>query len=153
MIEQLYQAHYQRLLRFCISLTKSTAQAEDIVQEAFLRALAHADTLQEMPEAKCLAWLYKAAKNLFIDQVRRAAKAPVPVSEGFFDPDLSAMHVAQCLNQLPESERSLFSLRYFQGFNATELGVMFDLPASTVRARLSSARKTLQQLMESERKL
>ncbi len=73
MIELLYKAQYQRLLRFCTSLTKSPAQAEDIVQEAFLRALAHADTLCEMSEAKCLAWLYRTAKNLFIDQVRCAA--------------------------------------------------------------------------------
>ncbi len=151
MIELLYKAQYQRLLRFCTSLTKSPAQAEDIVQEAFLRALAHADTLNEVSEAKCLAWLYRTAKNLFIDQVRRAAKALPDASEGFFEPDLSTMQVAMWINQLPESERTLFSLRYFQGFNATELGEMFNLPSSTVRARLMSARKSIQKLIHNER--
>ena len=147
MIEQLYTAHYQKLLRFCITLTGSPAQAEDIVQEAFLRALAHADTLQEMPEAKCLSWLFKTARNLFLDQARRASKAPREAAESIFEPDLGTVHVAQWLAQLPETERALFSLRYFQGYNATELGEMFGLTSSAVRARLLSARKTLQQLI------
>ncbi len=147
MIEQLYRQHYQRLLRFCASLTKSPAMAEDIVQEAFLRALGHADLLQDLSEPKRLSWLYKTARNLFIDQARRLAKLPKPESEGIFEADLSAVHVAGMINRLPESERALFSLRYFHGYNATELGEMFDLPSSTVRARLMSARKALQQLI------
>jgi DNA-directed RNA polymerase specialized sigma24 family protein len=76
MIEQLYRQHYRQLLRFCISLTINPAFAEDIVQDAFMRAMAHADLLQDLPEPKCLAWLYKTVRNLFIDQVRRLAKAP-----------------------------------------------------------------------------
>jgi RNA polymerase sigma-70 factor (ECF subfamily) len=67
-----------------------------------------------------------------------------------FEANLSTVHVAQMLSRLPESERALFSLRYFQGFNATELGEMFGLPSSTVRARLLSARKILQQLLKDE---
>jgi RNA polymerase sigma-70 factor (ECF subfamily) len=112
--------------------------------------MAHADLLQDLPEPKCLAWLYKTARNLFIDQARRLAKAPKDESEGLFEADLSTVHVAQMLSRLPECERALFSLRYFQGFNATELGEMFDLPSSTVRARLLSARKHLQQIMKYE---
>lgn len=150
MIEQLYKAHYQRLLRFCASLSQSQAQAEDIVQEAFLRALAHADILSEMTEVKCLSWLYRTAKNLYIDQVRRAAKAPKSADQAAYEPDFGTIHVAQWLNMLPDSERALFSLRYFQGYNATELGDMFDLPPSTVRARLLSARRTLVQSLKNE---
>lgn len=150
MIEQLYRQHYQQLLRFCISLTKNPAFAEDIVQDAFMRALAHADLLAELPDAKCLSWLYRTARNLFIDQVRRLTHAPKDEPEGLFEADLSTVHVAQMLGRLPESERGLFSLRYFHGYNATELGEMFDLPSSTVRARLLSARKNLQKLLKEE---
>ncbi len=147
MFEQLYRQHYQQLLRFCVSMTKNPALAEDIVQDAFMRALAHADLLQDLSEPKCLSWLYKTARNLFIDQARRLKKLPKDESEGIFEADLSVVHVAGMINRLPESERTLFSLRYFHGYNATELGEMFDLPPSTVRARLMSARKTLQQLI------
>ena len=148
MIEQLYRQHYQKLLRYCVTLTHSQALAEDIVQDAFMRALANAHILNEMPEAKCLGWLYTTARNLYIDHARRMKKAPAPETEGIFESDLSIVHVIQWLDKLPDSERALFSLRYFQGFNATELGEMFNLPPSTVRARLLSARKTLQTLIQ-----
>jgi len=57
--------------------------------------------------------------------------------------DLSEVIVMQLLNQLPDEERTLFLMRYMQGYNSTELGEMFDLPPSTVRARLLSARKKI----------
>ena len=148
MIEQLYGQHYQRLLRYCVSLTHHRAFAEDIVQDAFMRALANADLLNEMPEPKSLAWLYKTARNIFIDQARRLARAPREDSGAMFEADLSAVHVAQMIHRLPDSEKALFTLRYFQGYNATELGEMFGLPSSTVRARLKSARKSLQKWVQ-----
>ncbi len=48
----------------------------------------------------------------------------------------------ELLEKLPKEERVLFVLRYFEGYNSTELGEMFSLPPGTVRARLSSARKS-----------
>lgn len=152
MIETLYRDHYQRLLRYCLSLTHSLAFAEDIVQEAFLRALAHADVLIALPEAKCLAWLYKTARNLFIDQARRLAKAPRIASGEVFEADLTCVQAAQMMDLLPKQERDLSSLRYFRGYNATELGSMLGLPPSTVRARLMEARKRLKAHLQNEQK-
>ena len=57
--------------------------------------------------------------------------------------DFGQVAVGQLVDRLPESERALFALRYFEGYNATELGDLFDLPPSTVRARLASARKKM----------
>lgn len=148
MIELLYSRCYEPLVRFCLSLTHNRAISEDVVQDAFLRALANAPLLDEMPEAKCRAWLYKTARNIVIDRARRAAREPKAHPPEAFEADFGAVHVSQMVGMLPESERALFSLRYFQGYNATELGEMFDLPPATVRARLLNSRKRLKEMLE-----
>ena len=60
-----------------------------------------------------------------------------------FEEDLTGAAVGQLVSRLPETERALFSMRHFEGYNATELGELFHLPPSTVRARLASARRRL----------
>ena len=128
MVEELYTAFYDELLRYCASIARQQAAAEDLVQETYLRALGHLDSLEDLSRSQRRAWLYKTARNLYIDRVRKASRETA---------------VGQLVDRLPESERALFALRYFEGYNATELGDLFDLPPSTVRARLASARKKM----------
>ncbi len=140
MIERLYTIYYEELLRFCLSLSGQRQTAEDIVQDTYLRALGHLPLLEELSDAKCRAWLYRTAKNVFIDKVRRAKLEPEEAAEAFWEDDLSRVMVLQLCDQLPQEERQLFWLRYMEGYNSTELGARFHLPPSTIRARLASAR-------------
>jgi RNA polymerase sigma-70 factor (ECF subfamily) len=117
--------------------------AEDLVQDAFMRALENAHILNDLTKAQCRSWLYKTAKNLFIDRMRRINKEPIPQLELITEDDLSEVMVRQLCGQLPVEERELFWLRYMEGYNSSELGRIYDLPASTVRARLLSARKKI----------
>ncbi|NLN64912.1 MAG: sigma-70 family RNA polymerase sigma factor [Clostridiaceae bacterium] len=151
MVELLYSKYYSQLLCFCYSISRNSAFAEDVVQEAFLRALANADILNDLPEYKCRAWLYRTAKNIIIDNARRMAKCPEPEEEAFNEDDYSSVTVQMMCRQLPENERTLFHLRYFEGYNATELGEMFDMPSATIRSKLASARAKLRKMLnESE---
>ena len=143
MTDDLYAAYYGQIEAFACSLTRERAAAEDIAQETFLRAYANFETLEALGEAQRRSWLYRTAKNLFLDLVRRAKYAAEQEREETAEDDLSAFEVNALINRLPESERELFRLRYFLGYNASELGERFDLPPSTVRARLLSARKKL----------
>lgn len=142
-IHKLYAAHYNELTAYAFTLTKERGAAEDIVQETFLRALAQAG--EERPVNR--AWLYKTARNLFIDQCRRRSRETLPEEGALesipFEQDLTGPAAAQMIGLLPPSERTLFILRHFEGYNASELGEMFSLPSSTVRARLASARRRL----------
>lgn len=147
MIELLYSKYYSELLYYCTSLSNNHAVAEDVVQECFLRALSNLDVLNELNEQQCRAWLYKTAKNIFIDHVRRLAKQPQPQEESFSEDDYSRLAVEMICCHLPEEERSLFLLRYIEGYNSTELGEIFGLPPSTVRARLASARSRLRKIL------
>lgn len=56
--------------------------------------------------------------------------------------------MGQLIARLPESEKALFNMRYFEGYNSKELGEIFDLPPATVRSRLASAKRRLREWIE-----
>ena len=71
MIDELYIRHRPELLKYCCMICGSVGDAEDLLQETFLRALSNLDLLEELEEKQRRAWLYKVARNLFFDACRR----------------------------------------------------------------------------------
>lgn len=150
-LEDIYGAFYRDLLAYCQAMTRGKSDPEDLVQETYLRALRHWDDVEQLSRSQCRSWLYKTARNLYIDQLRKLSRetpeedklALVP-----FEEDLTQAAVLQLVDRLPDTERALFSMRYFEGYNARELGEIFELPAATVRSRLASARQRLRRWIE-----
>ncbi len=151
-INDLYGAFYKEMLTYCTALTKNRSTAEDLVQDAYVRAMTHWGDLYKLERSQCRAWLYKTARNLFIDQARRQARETPAEEEQLalasFEEDLSQAAVAQLVGQLPEGERAIFSLRYFEGYNSKELGEVFSLPPATIRSRLASAKRRLREWLK-----
>ena len=148
-VQDLYTKFYRDLLACCKAMTKSKASAEDLVQETFLKAFTHWDDVEDLSTGQCRAWLCKTARNLYIDQVRKQARE-TPAEEEIlalasFEEDLSQAAVAQLIARLPDAERALFTMRYFEGYNSKELGELFSLPPATVRSRLASAKRRLRE--------
>ncbi len=121
-------------------------QANDVVQEAFLRVIEHRD--RYTPERPFRPWLLAIVRNLSIDHLRRrrwhgeveqlaGATAPPVVND---DADLR-YRVALVLDDLPEKYRTLLSLRELDGVPAEELATRFNLDYNTTRWRLHQARK------------
>ena len=151
-LEELYGKFYKELLAYCTAMTKGGAAAEDLVQETCLRAMTHWGDLQDLSGGQRRSWFYKTARNLFIDQARKQSRE-TPMEEEYFplasfQEDLSKAAVAQLIARLPEGEKALFTMRYFEGYNSKELGELFALPAATVRSRLSSAKRRLREWIE-----
>ena len=146
MVGMLYGWFYQEILGFLLSLTRSRPQAEDLTQDTFLRAMAHADQLGDMDKAACRAWLYRTARNLFIDGTRRQKKEQelLPQPEAY-EQDFSRLLVQDALASLPQEDQAIFRLRYLEGYNASEVGELLGLPSATVRTRLSRARSKLKE--------
>ncbi|NLJ40950.1 MAG: RNA polymerase sigma factor [Clostridiales bacterium] len=152
MIDRLYKDYRNKLLWYCLNLSRNNPSiAEDIVQETFIKALENAHILNDLTDAQCRSWLYRAAKNNFIDRVRRAANAPKEEEPTFKEDDLSKIIVSQMCASLPDKERTLFWMRYIEGYTSKELGELFDLSPSTVRSRLSSARRKMSELYYREK--
>ncbi len=148
-VQDLYQKFYKELLTYCKAMTKNLASAEDLVQETCLRAFTHWEDVEDLSAGQCRSWLYKTARNLYIDQVRKQARETPTEEEQLalasFEEDLSQAAVAQLIGRLPEAERTLFILRYFEGYNSKELGELFDLHAANVRSRLASAKRRIRE--------
>lgn len=152
MWEEIYRANRIPLVRYCTGMCHDAAQAEDLVQETFLRALQNTALMEELGPNQRRSWLFTTARNLFCDKVRRATREeerteflnPEAVAEetGFCDVDLDQM-----LCCLPAKDRALVRMRYIEGYNATELGEIFNQPPATIRARLARARGLLRQYM------
>lgn len=151
-LEDIYGAFYRDLLVYCQAMTKSRPSAEDLVQETYLRALTHWEDVEALSRGQCRSWLYRTARNLYIDQLRKLSRETTEeedqLAQAPFEEDLTRAAVLQLVGRLPDAERALFSMRYFEGFNARELGELFELPAATVRSRLASARRRLRQWIE-----
>lgn len=152
-IETLYGDFYGELLRHCLIMTGGDmAGAEDLCQEAYMRALRHLDEFEDLGSGQQKAWLRKVARNCWIDSIRKRSRESYPGEEALelasFEEDFTKDEVGQLVNSLPTEERALFAMRYLEGYNATELGEIFGLPPGTVRSRLSSARKRLQKMLK-----
>ncbi|HZJ57800.1 MAG TPA: RNA polymerase sigma factor [Clostridia bacterium] len=152
MINKLYKNYRNKLLWYCLNLSRNNPSiAEDIVQETFMKALENTHILNDLTDAQCRSWLYRAAKNIFIDRVRRVANAPKIEEPLFKEDDLSKIIVSQLCAGLPDKERTLFWMRYIEGYTSRELGELFNLSPSTVRSRLSSARRKMSEIYYRER--
>lgn len=71
MITELYTVYRAELLRYCCMICGNVSDAEDLLQETFMRALSNLDLLEDLGEKERRAWLYKVARNLFYDACRR----------------------------------------------------------------------------------
>lgn len=146
-MEELYKTYWPGLLRYCVSLAGDLGTAEDLCQETFLRAMTHERDWRPLERIQRRAWLYKTAKRLFIDRVRKLSREVELQGEELLrmvkEEDYSKAAVQELIDRLPDNERGLFVMRYFEGYDSTELGELYDLPPATVRSRLASARKRI----------
>ena len=151
-VQDLYTKFRRELLTYCKAMTKNTSSAEDLVQETYLRAFTHWEDVEDLSTGQCRSWLYRTARNVYIDQIRKQARETPAEEETLalasFEEDLTQAAVAQLIARLPDGERVLFNLRYFEGYNSKELGELFGLPAATVRSRLASAKRRLREWIE-----
>ena len=152
MIRDLYERHFEELRRYCLQLCHSGDMAFDLVQETFTKALEREEAMSSFSPEQQRAWLYKAARNLFLDTVRKNAllqrKQSLLLDEEEREEDgFSRAEMELLLLRLPVEDRTLFRLRYLEGYSAVELGEMFDMPAATVRTKLLRARRQLKKEM------
>jgi len=140
-IADLFESSRDRLLRYALSLCKTLDQADDLIQETFLRAMANAQTLAGMNEYQRDAWLKRVLRNRFFDGCRsrkRASDAAIEMIRRAKRPSSNAglTELGDILDRVPDRFRSVFEKRYRFGMNSTEIGKDLGIPAATVRSHL-----------------
>ena len=151
-IQELYAASYRRLLGQLIAVTGSVAEAEDVVQEAFVRGLDHRRRLlaADNPEA----WLRTVAVNLARSRWRRAQRlvglAPRLVAEPREADTDGNVVLLQALRHLPAGQREVIALHHLADLTVEQVADTLGVPTGTVKARLSRGRAALSTLLVEE---
>lgn len=152
MWEDIYRRHYRELLRYCCRACGSQEAAEDLAQEAFLKALQNADTFEDLGPNQQRAWLYRAVKNLIVDRYRLSVQEEQYLQgnredEETDEPGYGSTEATLLLLQLPEQDWVLFRMRYLEGYNASELAEIFHMPTGTIRSKLARSKALLKKSM------
>ena len=150
MITELYNVYRAELMRYCCMICGNVSDAEDLLQETFMKALSNLDLLEELGEKERRAWLYKVARNLFYDACRRRTLEHNNRTQDEEETDggFSEVETAMILSSLPPDLSRIFIARYFEGYSSKELAEEYGLSSSGVRAALSRARKLLKEKMK-----
>jgi RNA polymerase sigma-70 factor (ECF subfamily) len=147
-VADLYEAFEERLRRFAAGLTRDPHTADDLVQETFIRAMAHLDLLGQLNDPQRSAYLYRVLKNLFIDQQLTRQREQALVERLTLETP-SATHPAEevmspsLFERVPDRYRELLEKRYILGMTGEEIARELGVPAATVRSRLHLAIKQL----------
>ena len=142
--EELLKEHYSSLETYVRYKVSSREDAEDILQEACVRAFNGFSSLAE--EGSFRAWLISIGRNLVNDHYRKKAR----VSEVPYDETIQyitvnrsvADIVRETLDLLDDNERELLDMYYFQEMSVREIAEKLGIPEGTVKSRISSARNS-----------
>ena len=139
-----------RLRRFLASLCGDTALADDIAQEALVRAYVNSDRFI----GNFKAWLFRIAYNCFIDNLRRVPGPSISTDspEARHVPDSTASDASfrheelqRALAKIPEKERTAIVLHYFEDLPVKDIAAIMQIPSGTVKYHLSVGRDHLRQ--------
>lgn len=147
----LVEEHYELLYRFAYRLSGSTAEAEDLTQQAFLTAQRKLDQLRDPGKAR--SWLLSIVRNGFLKGKRRPRftefesfehlpEAPIEPLDGLSGP-VGSEDLQAVLNEMPEEFRTPIILHYFQEQTYAEIAEQMETPLGTVMSRLYRARQYL----------
>ena len=143
-IETLYDAHAGALFAYALNLTRSEADARDLLQDQFHR-LARQPMPNEVRDAR--GWLLRSIHHLAIDRIRRretrertADRFSIEHIELFAtdaDPDEAAFRLglAEALGDLPEDQRSVVHLKLWEGLTFEAIAQLLDIPPNTAASR------------------
>lgn len=165
-LESLVNQYAAALYRVAYSVLRNAADAEDAVQETFLRVLRHRDTLDEVRDQR--VWLVRIVWNIVLDRKRRAKTRPetddveelarVLPSAGLSAEQIAvaAQHHARvlaCVDKLPSKEREVLMLSAFEELSSVEIAEVLKITESSVRSRLFRARNLMAEMLDHARSL
>ena len=142
LFEQVYEAYGPSLYRFCLLQMKNPADAEDVLQDVFVKRLYQAPKFKSPEHER--SWLYQVALNLCRDEWRRSRRSELPLAAaaGVSLPPEELSLLDQVSN-LPEKQRTVLHLHYYQGYNLQEIARLLGVTVPTVKMRLKRGREAL----------
>jgi len=157
--DRLYSKHYGEIYRFCTKLVKNRQEAEDLTDEAFVKAYYHFD-----PDQKTLfrTFIFKIARNLCLDHYKSRKYqenecTDIMDADLFVDDSLETngellqqelMEILhQCLDKLTDEEKLAIRFHFIEQFAYREIADIIDKSTSTVKNRVESGLKNLKECL------
>ena len=156
-LEQLYAAHWRRLVRLSVLLVRDVGTAEEIVQDAFVAVHARWAKLRDPDLA--LAYLRQAVVNRSRSALRhravvrrQAAREPMPsTAPGADEPTLATARrsaVLQAMRELPQRQREVLALRYYLDLSEAEIAETLGISRGAVKSHASRGSASLRTLLD-----
>lgn len=151
------------LYRVAYSVMRNSAEAEDAVQEAFLRVLKHRDKLSEIRDLR--VWLVRITWNVVLDRKRRSKTRPenddiadyarvLPSTDRRADDEIISSQeqsrILSLIDRLPAKERQALLLSAVEELTTAQIASVLKTTESSVRSRIFRARRELSALLEKE---
>lgn len=154
-----YERHADRVYRLAMRLTANPHDAADITQDAFVQAFEHMRAFAG--RSRIDTWLYRITTNLALQlfrcrarerkhQARIAQELPESTEPPTPNSDSSQSDLRAALAQLPDAQRAIIVLRYYQNMSYTEIAETLDVSPGTIASRLHRARVALCTLLDAE---
>jgi RNA polymerase sigma-70 factor (ECF subfamily) len=143
-VREAVEEYGDMLYRICLVMLRNTADAEDAVQDTFIRFMQKAPVFQGEEHEK--AWLIKVASNVCKDMLRQRDKV-TELDEATMNTIADSeddTHILEALMQIPEKFRIVLTLHYIEGYKVDEIAQIIKKTSSAVKMRLSKGRKLLE---------
>jgi RNA polymerase sigma-70 factor (ECF subfamily) len=157
---ELVRCHYTGVVNVVYRLCGEAGLAEDMAQEAFLRAWVNLPSFH--PGSSLRNWLYRIAVNATLDVLRRKTEEPVedekmqmvsdqaPGPEAVMIAKEQTAFLQQAMGSLPEAARTVLVLREYGQLSYQEIAAVCDIPVGTVMSRLNYARNRLRDVFKTQ---
>jgi RNA polymerase sigma-70 factor, ECF subfamily len=157
-VKAIWQAFHQRLQGFVLQRVNNPADADDILQEVFVRIYQRLTTVRESDRLQ--SWIFAIARNAIIDYYRKVKRQPQFTSEAALetlamdtDPEVFNPQMASCLRplleDLPEPYREAVQLAEMEGMTQAAIAQALGVSVSGIKSRVQRGRQKLKALLQS----
>lgn len=153
----LYEKLAGKMMLLCLRYCKNREEAEDVLQEGFVRVFRKIDTFQSKGSLE--GWVRRVITNVAIRQYQKNSRIHVVVGleeveyemgAAVLDQEIDQAHLLEMVQRLPDGYRMVFNLYAIEGFSHEEIAQKLDISTGTSKSQLSRARKSLQRMIEIE---
>lgn len=168
--EQFVKEHHNWMLALATSLVKEKGAAEDVVQEALIKALSNYQTFEHRSKVK--TWLHRITVNQAINKLKKTKRlaedsfddqqpefdakgcriepkwGPLASPETLLSQKQNHQKIEQAFSAIPESHALIVKLRDIEGYDTKEVAKLLEISESNVKVRLHRARAALKKILE-----